>query len=139
QPQQKQQDLSALTAEEAASEEVLFEATAKIMEYKKGGEDDGHGGKTVAGWANRGQGPLRVLRNAETEVVRLLMRTPGQGQVVVNSRLVKEVTYKKVRGKTAQIAVVNADGGLTSLMVRAGSDEKVETLCRVCEEHKPAL
>ena len=129
----QQDDLSGLLESEKEAEDVLLDVKAKIMEFKKADPDR----KTTAGWHNRGQGPLRVLKNKETGIVRLLMRTSPAGQIVVNSRLLKEVQYKKMKAKTAQIAVVNKEGGLTSLMVRMGSDENVDQLVAVCEENKP--
>ncbi|KAI9686857.1 MAG: hypothetical protein M1822_002610 [Bathelium mastoideum] len=128
-------DLSGLTDAEREAEDMLFEVKAKVMEFRKA--DAKAGDAAAAGWHNRGQGPLRLLKNKETGAVRVLMRSAPAGNVVVNSRLVKNVEHKKVRAKTVQMVEVNEEGGLTSLMVRVASDSGADELVKVCEENKP--
>ncbi|TID29933.1 hypothetical protein CANINC_001444 [Pichia inconspicua] len=75
---------------------------------------------------NVGLGELKVLKNKETGKSRILVRSEGSGNVILNILVLKEMKYDIMGKKNNMIRVpsVNVDGGLETylLMVKTPND-----------------
>ena len=132
-------DKTSLTTEELSKEEILYEVPKlKILQYLPvlGQEEEKE-------WRARGTGPFRVLKNKSTEEVRILHRIAPSGKVLINSRLLKGATFKKLANKgSLSIGAVGATEGkektmtFQNYMARMASDETAKELVRVLENNK---
>jgi hypothetical protein len=94
--------------------EVIFEsAKVKATKYEKGDakntdDEDGDKPKTE-GWHVVGVGPIAVLKNEESGIVSMLMRTTPSGRVIINTR-VASVLSAQVMSKRARFMIVKKEG-----------------------------
>ena len=127
-PLPQQRDLAALTPEEQAAEEVLFEAAKVKVSQRSASSDTTSKGEASAAFVARGVGPLRILRHRESGAVRMLMRVSGNGKVVINARLMPGIPAKKVKPKLAQVTLPSAAGKLEAYFVQAGVEDVIDGL-----------
>jgi len=122
-----QHDFTSLTAEEQAAEDVLFEverARASLFNSES------------RAWDVKGTGPLRVLQNKESGVVRLLQRIAPSGKVTVNTRLLKAIRYEAVGKGSVKFAVPREGGKMETWVVKMKEDVKAQEMAEVCEANK---
>jgi len=122
-----QNDFTSLTAEEQATEDVLFEVErARASLYNSENR----------AWDVKGTGPLRVLQNKESGVVRLLQRIAPSGKVTVNTRLLKAIRYEAVGKGSVKFAVPREGGKMETWLVKMKEDVKAQEMAEVCEANK---
>ncbi|OJJ49113.1 hypothetical protein ASPZODRAFT_13850 [Penicilliopsis zonata CBS 506.65] len=104
-------------------EDVVHETRARALKFKAG-----------EGWESQGVGFLRILKNRNTSRGRILLRADPSGNVVLNTLIMKEVSYK-VNGSGVHFIVPQADGKPEQWAVRVKKEETAK-LAAVIEECK---
>ncbi|KAJ9648259.1 hypothetical protein H2199_001112 [Coniosporium tulheliwenetii] len=126
-----QRDLTSLSEQERREETVIFEcAKSKATKYNPKAETD------KAKWSTLGVGPLRILKHNTTGVTRVLMKAAPRGNVIINSRLLSQMEYKKVQQKMVQVPLPDETGKITSFFIRFGQDSDADAFAKACEENK---
>lgn len=109
-------------------EEVLHEVRAKATHFVT---KDGKGS-----WENRGVGPLRVLKNKDTEAVRMLLRGDPSGKILFNKGVLSNATYE-AKGKTVKVMALAEKGdALETWVIQVKAPEFAEALAEVLEANK---
>lgn len=88
---------------------------------------------------NVGLGEMKVLKNKETGKSRILVRSEGSGNVILNILVLKEMKYDIMGKKNNMIRIpsVNADGGLeTYLLMVKTSNDATEVLEKLQEQQQ---
>ena len=109
------------------NEEVLFTVKAKAHGYD-------HEKKT---WITKGLGPLRLLKHRDTGNTRILMRQDPTGKVVLNSSLLKGLTYEKSSSKQVRVPIVNEEGKIERIVIKVAQDEDAQKLASILSEQQP--
>jgi hypothetical protein len=112
---------------------VLAEAP-KAKAYKM--DNDPRNPEAGQSWQVQGVGPIAILANDDTGVVKILMKRIPAGGVVLNTRLVPDLKYEQI-GKRARFSVLGAKG-LESWLVQFASEGEVKDFVSACEENKTA-
>ncbi|KAF2401782.1 hypothetical protein EJ06DRAFT_360630 [Trichodelitschia bisporula] len=116
--------VDALFEEDIKGHEVLFEPeVCKALKFE--------GGK----YELKGVGPIIVRRNEESKAGSILMRTEGNGKVVLNTRLVSTTNYK-VNGKRVILPVATSGGGLETWCITFTDAANVQALADACQSGK---
>ncbi|KAL2351078.1 hypothetical protein BJ546DRAFT_356334 [Cryomyces antarcticus] len=125
-----QRDLTVLTNEELQKYDVMYEAPrVKALMY-----DSSSG--TPTKWDPKGLGPIRILRDKSTGVVSVLMRADPGGKIVINSRLLPNMT-PKYSPKNVQLGLTDSKGKLASWNIRFGQDQDAQTFAAAIGHNKP--
>jgi len=107
-PNDTQKDLTALTAEELATSNLVHEARCKVTKFVKESEKQ---------WVNQGLGPIRILASKETSKPRILVRADPSGKVVLNFNvLLNKDMYTIKNAKMVQLSVPAEDKKLETFM-----------------------
>lgn len=124
-------------------EQVLHEVRAKATKYvpvvKE--DDDDDDGKKKSPWQTQGVGPLRVLKNRTTGVVRILLRGEPRGHIAMNKTILADFEYKPdtTNQKTMKIMAAKDDGsGLETWVLQVKKPESTMELATVLQAHKGA-
>ena len=107
-------------------EHVIMQVKAKALQWDK----------DLSSWASKGLGPLRVLRNRESQQTRVLLRQDPSGKIVLNFALSKSFTYESSQSKTVRVPIVNESGKIESWMIKVGNDEDAKKLASTMEDNK---
>ncbi|KAL2159674.1 hypothetical protein VTH06DRAFT_2243 [Thermothelomyces fergusii] len=125
-------------------ESVVHEVRAKAVKLVKSSdaEDDsgasGDKAKSKNQWKVQGIGPLRLLKNKTTGVVRMLLRAEPRGHVALNKTILPDFSYK-ADAKYVKVATATDDGkGLETWMLQVKTPESAQALAEALEEHKKA-
>ncbi|TRX92036.1 hypothetical protein FHL15_007133 [Xylaria flabelliformis] len=117
-------------------ETILHEVRAKAIKYipvQKGDEDE-----AKSPWSTRGVGPLRVLKNKSTGLVRILLRAEPRGHIAMNKTILSDVEYK-AKEKTLNLVAASDDGScLETWLLQVKKPEFAAELARVLEANKAA-
>ncbi|KAI1737026.1 hypothetical protein F4680DRAFT_460762 [Xylaria scruposa] len=117
-------------------ETILHEVRAKAIKYipvQKGDEEE-----AKSPWSTRGVGPLRVLKNKSTGLVRILLRAEPRGHIAMNKTILSDVEYK-AKEKTLNLVAASDDGsGLETWLLQVKKPEFAAELARVLEANKAA-
>ena len=108
------------------TEETLFNGRARIQEL------DGETKKLET----RGIGPLRLLKHKESGKCRLVGRIDSSGKVVLNAGLMPSIKYEKASEKQVRFGALNAQGRISTWVVRFKEGAMAEEFAKVCEESK---
>ena len=87
-------------------------------------------------WASKGVGPLRVLKNRQSNLTRVLLRQDPSGRIVLNFALSKSFTYESSQSKTVRVPFVGEGGKIETWMMRVGNDEDAKKLASALEDNK---
>jgi nucleoporin NUP2 len=118
-------------------EENLHEVRAKALKYVTASSDD-DGKKPDSPWATQGIGPLRLLKNKKTGLVRLLLRAQPSGNVALNRVVMSGQDYKATE-KYVRLTTSDDTGvGLESWMLQVKTKEAAAALATALEQHKGA-
>ena len=80
--------------------------------------------------------PLNLLKNKETNVVRLLLRAEPRGHVALNRAVLPNMEYKS-QEKYVKVTTSNEKGdGLEMWMIQTKTKDLAEALAGAMEEHK---
>lgn len=107
-------------------EDVIMQVKAKALQWDK----------DLSSWASKGLGPLRVLRNRESQHTRVLLRQDPSGKIVLNFALSKSFTYESSQSKTVRVPIVNESGKIESWMIKVGNDEDAKKLASTMEDNR---
>lgn len=122
-----QTDLTALTADEKRTESVLFETErARCMFFDKANKD--------SPWDVKGTGPLRVLKNKNTDVVRIVVRIAPSGKVAINTRLNSEVKYEFKGKGMVQFGIAKEGGVVEQWMIKVKEDDVAKQFAEICKD-----
>jgi len=122
-----QTDLTALTADEKRTESVLFETErARCMFFDKSNKD--------SPWDVKGTGPLRVLKNKSTDVVRIVVRIAPSGKVAINTRLNSEVKYEFKGKGMVQFGIAKEGGVVEQWMIKVKEDDVAKQFAGICKD-----
>lgn len=114
---------------------MLHEVRAKVLKFVPVDKD---GEKSKSPWSTQGVGALRLLKNKETSLVRLLMRAEPRGNVAINRALIPDLGYS-ADAKYVKVATANETGdGMETWMVQVKTKESAKELADAMEEHKVA-
>ncbi|KAK5109936.1 hypothetical protein LTR62_006425 [Meristemomyces frigidus] len=91
---QQVEDMAALTPQERADEDVLFEASMAKAQKMDQNKDDGG-----PGWVERGKGPLYILKNKSTGKVRVVLKISPLGRLAMNFSPVAGMQYSCPPGR----------------------------------------
>ncbi|CAG9949709.1 unnamed protein product [Clonostachys rosea f. rosea IK726] len=117
-------------------EDTLHEVRAKVLKFIPAGSEGDDKPKSKSPWSTQGVGPLRVLQNKETKLVRLLLRAEPRGHVALNRALMPEMSYK-ADNKYVKITTSNEKGdGLETWMIQVKTKELAIELAEALEKHK---
>ncbi|VUC20245.1 unnamed protein product [Clonostachys rosea] len=117
-------------------EDTLHEVRAKVLKFIPAGSEGDDKPKSKSPWSTQGVGPLRVLQNKETKLVRLLLRAEPRGHVALNRALMSEMSYK-ADNKYVKITTSNEKGdGLETWMIQVKTKELAIELADALEKHK---
>lgn len=115
-----QKDLTALTAEETRSEDVLFEQKARCRRYNRGADEP---------WENKGVGIMRLFKNKQSGNPRIVMRQTPSGALLINSNLMKQKdVYVNMGDKTVKLLFAESTGGVATYTASFGSADKAQEL-----------
>lgn len=121
-----QTDLTALTADEKRTETVLFEVErARCMFYNKSLESP---------WEVKGTGPLRVLKNKNTDIVRIVLRVAPTGKVAINTRLAANVNYDFKGKGMVQFGIAKDANTVESWMIKVKEDDVAKQFAGICKD-----
>jgi hypothetical protein len=84
---------------EQDTDEIVFEATNKLMRFDKGSKE----------WKDMGKGIFRITRAQDTKKPRMLMRSLT-GKIMFNAGFHENISFEKVKGGVKFSAVTAADG-----------------------------
>ena len=130
-PDPQQRDLTALSETELREEEILFDGVkGKALKYERQSPD------AASSWVNKGVGPVRILKGKGNKVVRILMRASPSGKIVINARLLAEVSYTNPQPKTVQVPIMDEGSQMSTWLVRFGADEDAMRFLNACEKNK---
>ncbi|RAH47184.1 RanBP1 domain protein [Aspergillus brunneoviolaceus CBS 621.78] len=118
-----QADLRTGAGEE--DEDVVLENRARAMKHNK----------TDGAWESQGVGFIRVLKHRTTSRGRILVRADPSGNVVLNTYLVKAISYK-ASGNSVQFMVPQAEGPPVLWALRVKTKDDAERLSKAMEETK---
>ena len=130
----QQGDLTALTPEEAAANDVLFETKTKASQFTKAAPDD-----AKLSWVPKGLGILRLLKNKETGKCHSTLRLSPGGRVLLNFGLLgKKVPNAYVaHGKMARLSISDAEGKLSTWTLTMKDPELVKDFVNKLEANRP--
>lgn len=125
-------------------EVVVYEVRAKAMKFVMAGKDSdaesGSGSKdNKSPWKVQGVGPLRILKNKTTGLVRMVLRSEPRGNLALNKRLLPESTYKPepAGGKYIKVEATSDDGSsFETWMIQVKNKELAKELADVLETNK---
>ncbi len=137
-PEPQVEDQTGLRDSEKENEDLLFSAQmAKGMKWEDKKNDSGD---MALGWADKGKGPLYVLKHKETGKVRLVLKVPPYGAAKMNFAPLKDVRYevKGSSGKLVQGVFIDhlngnedSKGKLTKWMIHVGKEGDAERLAEI--------
>ena len=107
-------------------EDVIMQVKAKALQWDK----------DLSSWTSKGLGPLRVLRNRESQHTRILLRQDPSGKIVLNFALSKSFTYESSQSKTVRVPIVSESGKIESWMIKVGNDEDAKKLASTMEDNR---
>lgn len=124
-PSAPQNDLTALSAEQLAENDIVFESKARAQQFlKSAGDSD-----AKPAWQSRGIGMFRILKNKETGKCSVLMRMIPGGRVLLNFSLLPKQTLGGtayvVMGKMCRMAVPDEQGRMETWAAQFGTVDKV--------------
>jgi nucleoporin NUP2 len=118
-------------------EKTLHEVRAKALKYITQ-QADGDGKKSDSPWVTQGVGPLRILKNKQSGLVRLLLRAQPSGNVALNRTVLPGEKYA-ANEKYVKIITSNDTGnGLETWMLQVKTKEMAAALATALESHKGA-
>lgn len=88
-------------------------------------------------WVIKGLGTLRVMKNRDTGLVRILMRQSPSGKIVINTPLLKDFKYENTQEKIIRIPIVDEDAKVTSWLLKVGDAKDAAALTSVLLENRP--
>ena len=120
-------------------EESLHEVRAKVLKYVPADKSDGdEKPKSKSPWSTQGVGSLRLLKNKETDVVRLLLRAEPRGHVAMNRAVLPDLSYKADE-KYVKVTTSNEKGdGLETWMIQVKTKDLAKELAGALEKNKEA-
>lgn len=107
-------------------EDIVLQVKAKALKWDS----------ATSTWAGKGVGPLRVLKNRESRLTRVLLRQDPSGRIVLNFALSKSFAYESSQSKTVRLPILSESGKIETWMVRVGNDEEAKKLASALEENK---
>lgn len=107
-------------------EDIVLQVKAKALKWDS----------ATSTWAGKGVGPLRVLKNRDSRLTRVLLRQDPSGRIVLNFALSKSFTYESSQSKTVRIPILSESGKIETWMIRVGIDEEAKKLASALEENK---
>ena len=107
-------------------EDVVLQLKAKALKWDT----------ASSSWASKGVGPLRVLKNRESQQTRVLLRQDPSGRIVLNFALSKSFTYESSQSKTVRVPLVSESGKIESWMIKVGNDDDAKKMASALEENK---
>ncbi len=107
-------------------EDVVFQVKAKALKYDSASST----------WPSKGVGPLRVLKNQESHMTRVLLRQDPSGRIVLNFALSKSFTYESSQSKLVRVPFVGESGKIETWMIKVGNDDDAKRLASALEENK---
>ena len=107
-------------------EDVVLQVKAKAFKWDT----------ASSSWASKGVGPLRVLKNRESQQTRVLLRQDPSGRIVLNFALSKSFTYESSQSKTVGVPFVGESGKIESWMIKVGNDDDAKKMASALEENK---
>ena len=108
------------------NEDVVLQLKAKALKYETASST----------WASKGVGPLRVLKNRESHLTRVLLRQDPSGRIVINFALSKSFTYESSQSKTVRVPFLSESGKIETWMIKVGNDDDAKKLASALEENK---
>ena len=107
-------------------EDVVLQIKAKALKWNT----------ATSEWASKGVGPLRVLKNRESRLTRVLLRQDPSGRIVLNFALSKSFTYESSQSKTVRVPFLSESGKIETWMIKVGNDDDAKKLASALEENK---
>ncbi|GMM32891.1 hypothetical protein DASC09_002160 [Saccharomycopsis crataegensis] len=103
------------------NEEITYNKKAKLLQIEDGK------------YVTKGLGFLRILENKETKKFRLVLRSEGSNNVLLNTYVMKEVKYETAGKNTLKIPIFN-DGKVEVYFIRVKSGPDLITAIDKCKE-----
>lgn len=129
-----QTDLTSLSEAEKRDEDILFEVPkALCKQFVKSTAADAAGS-----WENKGTGPLRIFKNKQTGVARILMRAAPSGRIVINSRVLKDTENTQKSPKLILFVALSAEGKPQTWTAQVGKSEDAAKFKSVLDDNKPS-
>ena len=122
---QEQIDLTSLGPGEE-DEDVVLQVKAKALKWDTASST----------WTSKGVGPLRVLKNRESHLTRVLLRQDPSGRIALNFALSKSFTYESSQSKTVRVPFVGESGKIETWMIKVGNDDDAKKLASALETNK---
>ena len=114
-------------------EDLLFSQKAKLMVYNT----------ETKSYTTRGVGEMKVLRKKDDKSkVRLLCRSEGMGNILLNTKIVKSFEYKPLtpdKENLVKTPFVEPDGKLTTLIVKFKLKSDGQDYVKAIEDAKQGL
>ena len=107
-------------------EDVVLQVKAKALKWDTASST----------WASKGVGPLRVLKNRESQLTRVLLRQDPSGRIVLNFALSKSFTYESSQSKTVRVPILSESGKIETWMIKVGNDDDAKKLASALEKNK---
>jgi nucleoporin NUP2 len=118
----------------------LHEVRAKALRFVAPGKSEGDDDKpkSKSPWKTEGLGQLRLLKNKETNALRLLLRAEPRGNVAMNRMVLPDLEYKAEK-KYLKVTTSNDKGdGLETWMIQVKTEDLSKALAKALEENKGA-
>lgn len=97
----QQNDLTALTAQELAENDILYDGKVSAKQFNKANSPP---------WTAKGTGPFRIMKTKATGKLRMLLRASPSGRIILNTNVLPTKGLFSNKGKMAQIMALGADG-----------------------------
>lgn len=85
-------------------DDSLFDVRAKVKVWDANKENEDTQAK--GGWAVKGVGQFRVLKNRKTSQTRMLMRSDPSGNIIINAAITKQLKYSAPTKQTLRIPIM---------------------------------
>lgn len=109
------------------NEEVLFYRKSKLMLLDSSNKENPY--------KNLGIGELKVLKNAQTQASRILVRADGGLRVLLNVGLMKDMTYSTMgNGSLVRVPAVNSEGALETYVLKVKTPADGAELCETLNQ-----
>ena len=133
--------MTGLSPEELKNETLLY--TVARSKGQKWDEKKDDAGDMTKGWADKGKGPLYILKNNESGKVKVLQKIPPLGAVKMNFAVLKQ-TYEVVGKTEKQVSCTFWDHmcekpGLGKWLISVGKKEDAVEIARILTEASEAL
>ncbi|KAG9235473.1 hypothetical protein BJ875DRAFT_270421 [Amylocarpus encephaloides] len=109
------------------NEDILHQVRARAMKYNA----------NEAKWDVKGLGPLKILKDKDTNAVRIVLRADPSGKIILNKAVLSQ-TYQATQKTVKLLTAADVGSDLETWILQVKAPDLAERLVKVLEENKPS-